>query len=302
MRFSRLLRGPTGGATGGAAGGHVQLRPGVAETQAMAPSPSVGEAATASDVVSSVGQPIDPLGFTAGPQALPRPQPLEGPSGHRARIFERLIERGTHTLGDALADYELLEMLLYLAKIEDDARPLAKAAISRFGSFACLLTAPTRDLLATPGFGRTTVATIRLVQASAVRLARAEILERPILDNWDRLMSYLHTVMAREKVEQFRVLFLDNRNRLLADEAQSRGTVNHTPVYPREVVKRAIELQATALILVHNHPSGDPAPSTEDVEMTRQVKVAAAVLSIVLHDHIIVGNGRWLSFRKEHLL
>jgi DNA repair protein RadC len=130
---------------------------------------------------------------------------------------------------------------------------------------------------------------------------RAEVMERPVLSNWDRLLEYLNAALARERVEQFRVLFLDTRNRLLADEAQSRGTVNHTPVYPREVVKRALELNATALILVHNHPSGDPTPSNEDVAMTAEVKAAAA-LSLVLHDHIIVGNGRWLSFRQRGLL
>ncbi|MGI4977146.1 MAG: JAB domain-containing protein, partial [Janthinobacterium lividum] len=140
------------------------------------------------------------------------------------------------------------------------------------------------------------------VHASALRLARAEVMDRPVLGNWDMLMDYLNAVLARERVEQFRVLFLDNRNRLVADEAQAKGTVNHTPVYPREVVRRALELHATALILVHNHPSGDPTPSREDLGMTKQVQAAAEVLSIVLHDHVIVGNGRWLSFRQEGLL
>ena len=133
-------------------------------------------------------------------------------------------------------------------------------------------------------------------------LVRAEVQDRPVLNNWDRVLAYLTAALSRERVEQFRVLFLDNKNRLLADEAQSRGTVDHTPVYPREVVKRALELHATALILVHNHPSGDPTPSREDLGMTKQVQQAAAVLSIVLHDHVIVGNGRWLSFRQEGLL
>ncbi len=127
-------------------------------------------------------------------------------------------------------------------------------------------------------------------------------MQRPVLDNWDRLMGYLNAVLARERVEQFRVLFLDSRNRLLADEAQARGTVNHTPVYPREVVKRALELHATAIIMVHNHPSGDPTPSSDDVAMTGAVKQAAEALSLTLHDHIIVGNGRWVSLRGEGLL
>ena len=221
-----------------------------------------------------------------------------GPQGHRGRMRDKLLGVGS----DALADYELLEMLLFLAIQRRDTKPLAKAVINRFGSFAAVLSAPQRDLWATPGLGEHAVAAIKLVHAAALRLARAEVMERPILGNWDMLMDYLNAVMARERIEQFRVLFLDNRNRLLADEAQARGTVNHTPVYPREVVRRALELHATALILVHNHPSGDPTPSKEDVGMTRQVQQAAEVLSIVLHDHVIVGNGRWLSFRREGLL
>ncbi len=229
------------------------------------------------------------------------PLPNLGPSGHRAWLCQKLVERGTESLGDSLADYELLEMLLFLAQPKEDTQSLAKAAINRFGSFARVLTAPTRELFALP-LGLRTVAAIRLVQASAIRLVRSEIVQQSILDDWDRVIEYLNAVMAREKVEQFRVLFLDKRNRLLADEAQARGTVDHTPVYPREVIKRALELHANALILVHNHPSGDPTPSDDDIEMTRQVKAAAQMMSIVLHDHIIIGNGRWVSFRKKRLL
>ncbi len=146
------------------------------------------------------------------------------------------------------------------------------------------------------------MAALKSVHAAALRLLRAEVIGQPVLNNWERLTAYLNAGMSRERVEQFRVLFLDNRNRLLADEAQQRGTVNHTPVYPREVAKRALELHATALILVHNHPSGDPAPSRDDIAMTEQIRAAAAALSIVLHDHIVIGNGRWLSFRREGLL
>jgi DNA repair protein RadC len=211
---------------------------------------------------------------------------------------EKLIARGA----DALADYELLEMLLFFAFKQGDTKPLAKTLINRFGSFAAVLSAPTAELQATRGLGPHAVAALRLVQASALRLARAEVMERPVLSNWDRLMDYLTAVLAREHVEQFRVLFLDPRNRLLADEAQARGTVNHTPVYPREVVRRALELHATALILVHNHPSGDPTPSREDVEMTREVQRAAATLGVVVHDHVIIGNGAWLSFKRQGLL
>jgi len=231
-----------------------------------------------------------------GEAALPFPS--IGPHGHRRRLREKLLTRGA----EALADYELLEMLLFFAQPRGDTKPLAKAVINRFGSFAAVLTAPTHELLATPGLGEHSVAAIRLVQGAALRLARAEAAARPVLNNWERLMDYLNAALAREKVEQFRVLFLDNRNQLIADEVQGRGTVNHTPVYPREVVKRALELHATALILVHNHPSGDPTPSREDVEMTAEVKEAARLLGIVVHDHVIVGNGRWLSLRREGLM
>ena len=237
-----------------------------------------------------------PRGLTPGLGALPFAS--TGPHGHRARMREKLLTRSP----DALADYELLEMLLFFAQPKGDTKPLAKAVINRFGSFAAVLAAPQKDLFATQGLGPHSVAAIKLVHASALRLARAEVMDQPILNNWDRLMDYLTAALARERIEQFRVLFLDNRNRLLADEAQARGTVNHTPVYPREVVKRALELHATAIILVHNHPSGDPTPSREDVAMTREVREAAEVLSIVLHDHVIIGNGRWVSFKQEGLL
>jgi DNA repair protein RadC len=193
-------------------------------------------------------------------------------------------------------------MLLFFAFKRGDTKPLAKALISRFGTFADVLSAPQQALLETPGLGPHSVAAIKLVQAAAVRLAHAEVKERPLLNNWDRLIDYLTAVMARENIEQFPVLFLDPRNKLIKDEAQARGTVNHTPVYPREVVKRALELNATALILVHNHPSGDPTPSRDDIEMTQEVEDAARALAIVLHDHIIVGHGKWLSFRREGLL
>ncbi len=210
----------------------------------------------------------------------------------------RLLRAGP----DSVADYELLEMALYIALPRRDTKALAHALLARFGSFAATLAAPPNDLRAIDGMGEAGTATLKIVHAAALRLARAEVAERPLLANWERLMGYLNAVLAREQVEQFRVLFLDNRNRLIADEAQGRGTVNHTPVYPREVVKRALELQATALILVHNHPSGDPTPSAEDVAMTQEVKSAATTLGLALHDHVIVGNGRWCSLRREGLL
>jgi len=221
-----------------------------------------------------------------------------GAEGHRDRMRTRVLAGQ----GDTMADYEMLELVLFVALPRVDTKALAKTLIARFGSYSAVIAAPPDELREIKGIGDSAIATLKVIQLAAQRLARAEVIDRPVLNNWDRLMDYLHAVLARERVEQFRVLFLDTRNRLLADEAQARGTVNHTPVYPREVVKRALELKATALILVHNHPSGDPTPSREDLEMTQEVKRAASALSIALHDHVIVGNGKWLSFRQEGLL
>jgi DNA repair protein RadC len=241
----------------------------------------------------------DPIGepnlFEVGAAAIAR-KPL-GVGGHRRRLRERLLAAGP----EALADHEMLEILLF-ALPRRDTKSIARALIARFGSFAKVIAAPAQEMLAVEGLGEAGVATLKSVQAAALRLMRAEIIDQPVLTTWDRLIAYLNAELSRERVEQFRVLFLNNRNRLLADEAQQCGTVNHTPVYPREVAKRALELHASALILVHNHPSGDPTPSQDDIAMTLQIKAAAAALSIVLHDHIIVGNGQWFSFRKEGLL
>ncbi len=226
------------------------------------------------------------------------PEEAPGHLGHRARMREKLLGAGP----DALLDHELLEMVLFLALPRRDTKPIARALLARFGSFANAIAAPLQELRDIEGLGEAGAAALRTVQAAALRLARAEIIDRPVLNNWDRLLSYLTAALTRERVEQFRVLFLDTRNRLIADEPQARGTVNHTPVYPREVVKRALELQATALILVHNHPSGDPTPSRADLDMTQEIKAAAGSLGIVLHDHLVVGNGQHLSFRREGLL
>ncbi|MBP0465458.1 DNA repair protein RadC [Roseomonas sp. PWR1] len=232
------------------------------------------------------------------PDQTPASEAAPGHLGHRARMREKLLGAGP----DALLDHELLEMVLFLALPRRDTKPIARALLARFGSFANAIAAPLQDLRGVEGLGEAGAAALRTVQAAALRLVRAEVMDRPVLNNWDRLLAYLSAAIAREKVEQFRVLFLDTRNRLIADEPQARGTVNHTPVYPREVVRRALELQATALILVHNHPSGDPTPSRADLEMTQEVKGAAAMLGIALHDHLIIGNGRHLSFRREGLL
>jgi DNA repair protein RadC len=221
--------------------------------------------------------------------------PSEGPHGHRARMRDRLLDRGA----DGLADYELIEMLLFFAQPKGDTKPIAKRLINRFGSYSGVLCAPVRDLEEVKDVGRFSIAALKLVHAGAVRLARAEVMNRQVLGNWDQLMDYLQTAMSRERVEQFRVLFLDTKNQLIADEVQGRGTINHTPVYPREVTRRALELHAAALILVHNHPSGDPTPSMADIEMTTQMQRVLQSLGISLHDHIIVGNGRWTSLKKE---
>ncbi len=221
-----------------------------------------------------------------------------GADGHRARMRTRLLTAGP----DALADHELLEMMLFVALPRRDTKGIARLLLARFGSFANAIAAPIQELRQIEGLGDAGIAALKTVQAASLRLARAEVMERAVLTNWDRLMDYLNAVMARERVEQVRVLYLDTRNRLLADEAQARGTVNHTPIYPREVVRRALELHATAMILVHNHPSGDPTPSAADIAMTREIHDAAKVLAVTLHDHVIVGNGRWLSFRREGLL
>ena len=211
---------------------------------------------------------------------------------------EKLLGRGP----EALADDEVLEMLLFGVFPDVDAKPVAQALINRFGSLTRVLAAPPDALMAAPNIGLQAAAAVKIVQAAALRMMQADLLEQPLLNNWERLMGYLTAALSREKIEQFRVLFLDSKNCLIADETQARGTVNHTPVYPREVVKRALELHATALILVHNHPSGDPTPSLADIEMTAAVRRAAAVLEIVLHDHLILGRGKWTSFRREGLL
>ena len=218
--------------------------------------------------------------------------------GHRARMRTRLLQAGP----EALADHEMLEMTLFLALPRRDTKPIARALLARFGSYANALAAPVPELLAIEGLGEAGAAALMLVHAAAVRLLASEVKDQPVLSNWDRLIGYLNAVLAREGKEQFRVLYLDTRNRLLADEALSRGTVNHTPVYPREVLSRALELRATAIILVHNHPSGDPTPSRDDVVMTDEIRRAVAPVDITLHDHVIIGNGRWSSFRREGLL
>lgn len=203
---------------------------------------------------------------------------------------------------DALADYELLELILMLAIPRRDVKPLAKDLIERFGSYSAVLSADIDALRSAPGLGDTAVAAIKSVQASALVLSRSTAKSRPILSNWKAVSAYLQSAMAGLAREQFRILFLDRQNRLLADEILSDGTVDHTPVYPREVVRRALDNNATAIILVHNHPSGDVRPSQQDIDMTRTLADACNKIGIKIHDHIIVGTSGQSSFRDSGLL
>ncbi|TCH98570.1 JAB domain-containing protein [Roseococcus sp. SYP-B2431] len=230
------------------------------------------------------------------PNATPN-SPL-GAEGHRARMRKKLIEAGP----SALLDHELIEMVLFLALPRRDTKPLAKLLLARFGSFAAALTASTAELRAIEGLGEAGIAALRTVQAAALRLGEAAVRSQPLLSDSGSLAAYLTAAMARERTEHFRVLFLDVKNRLIADEVMGRGTVDHTPAYPREVVRRALELHASSLILAHNHPSGDPTPSPADIAMTRDIKAAAAALGIALHDHLVVGRGAPFSMRGQGLL
>ncbi len=218
--------------------------------------------------------------------------------GHRERLRRRLLDKGA----GSLADYEVLEYLLFGARPRGDTKPLAKALLARFGNLASVFSASPRELAAVTGAGDASVAILRIVPEAARRMALEEIMDRPVLSSWNQVIAYCRIVMGREKTEQFRLLFLDTKNRLIADEKQQQGTVNFTPVYPREVVKRALELEASALIMVHNHPSGDPAPSKADIAITRQVQSAAAELGIDVHDHIVIGRSGHNSFKSLGLL
>ncbi len=218
--------------------------------------------------------------------------------GHRERLRARFREAGA----DAVSDYELLELVLFRAIPQRDVKPLAKELIARFGSFAEVVAAPRARLKEIKGVGEAVVDELKIVQAAASRLARGEVRKRPVLSSWSSVLDYCRMAQAFADKEQFRVLFLDKRNQLIADELQQTGTVDHTPVYPREVVKRALELSATALILVHNHPSGDPTPSRADIQMTQAIIDVAKPLGIAVHDHIIVGKEGHASFKGLRLI
>ena len=217
--------------------------------------------------------------------------------GHRERLRARFMEAGAQ----ALADYEMLELVLFRAVPRRDVKPLAKDLLLKFGSFAEVISA-SAERLKQEGLGEAAVIELKVVQAAAQRLARGEVKKRTALSSWTAVIDYVRAAQAFAEKEQFRILFLDKKNQVIADEVQQEGTVDHTPVYPREVVKRALELGASAIILVHNHPSGDPTPSRADIDMTREIAKAAAPLGIAIHDHIVVGRKGHVSFKGQGLI
>jgi DNA repair protein RadC len=214
---------------------------------------------------------------------------------HRQRLRARFMDGGPA----ALPDYEMLELVLFRAIPRADVKPLARRLIDAFGDFNRVVSAPPARLTEVEGVGEAVVCELKIVEAAAHRLARAKVIARPVISSWDAVVDYCRTTMAHRETEQVRVLYLDRKNVLVADEEQGRGTVDHVPVYPREVIKRALELNASALLLVHNHPSGDPTPSRADIDMTLQIEDAARALGLTLHDHIVVGKSRETSMRGQ---
>jgi len=219
-------------------------------------------------------------------------------SGHRERLRARFMKAGD----TALADYEMLELVLFRAIPRRDVKPLAKRLIERFSDFGGVISADPARLREVDGLGESAITELKIIEAAAQRLTRDSVIDRAVLSSWSALMGYCKAKMARLEREEFRILFLDRKNRLIADEAQSTGTVDHVPVYPREVVRRALELNATAIILVHNHPSGDPTPSKADIEMTKTIVEAAKPLGVTVHDHVIIGRDMDASFRSLGLI
>lgn len=254
------------------------------------------------------GDPIDaPFPALAAsahtPGGKPKPPPAETKAKphfhqHRERLRARFEEAGP----DALADYELLELLLFRIIPRRDTKPLAKALIATFGDFSAVLAAAPHRLAAVEGAGPAVALELKILQAAVERAERAAVRNRDVLSSWTRLIAYCRTALQNETREQFRVLFLDRKNFLIQDEVMGHGTIDHAPVYPREIVRRALELGAASLILVHNHPSGDPKPSTADLVVTREIIKAAATLEITVHDHLVVGRNGVASFKSLGLL
>ncbi len=238
--------------------------------------------------------PNDPCPADPGPVSQVRPHYW----GHRERLRRRFLEGG-HA---AMPEYELLELLLFNAIDRIDVKPLAKALLATFGDLNGVVAASEHRLLEVAGTTPKVWLQLRIAEAFAHRMARARVLQRSVISSWDELLAYCRTVMAHRETEQFRLLFLDRKNVLIADEAQAQGTVDHVPVYPREVARRALELNASALVLVHNHPSGDPTPSQADVAMTEQIELACHAIGVVLHDHVVIGKGAEASFRGLGLI
>jgi DNA repair protein RadC len=218
--------------------------------------------------------------------------------GHRRRLRQRFLAAGS----EAISDYEMLELILFRAIPQRDVEPLAKDLLATFGSFSEVIAAPAERLKEVDGLGEAAIAELKIVQAAANRLVRGEVKQRQVLSSWSNVLDYCRAAMAFESKEHFRILFLDKGNHLIADEQHQTGTVDHTPVYPREVVKRALELSATAVILVHNHPSGDPTPSRADIDMTRAIVEVARPLGIAVHDHLIVGKDGHASLKALKLM
>lgn len=236
-------------------------------------------------------------------QSLKKKQPETKKSkphyhGHRQRLRERFLVGGA----DALPDYELLELLLFMAIPRRDVKPIAKNLLKTYGSLSALMNAPHSELSQIDEISENTATAIKAVGNIAQRMMKQELMERPVLNNWTRLMDYCHMSMDHETKEHFRILFLNKKNMLIADEVQVSGTVDHTPAYPREIMKRALELGATAMILMHNHPSGDPKPSPADIEMTKMIVEAAKPFNITIHDHIVMARGGHFSFKQEGLI
>jgi DNA repair protein RadC len=244
-------------------------------------------------LAAALETPPAPAGHNGAERAAGKPHY----HGHRARVRERALRAGL----EPFVDYELLELLLFYCLPRIDTKPLAKQLIDRFGTLGDVFAAEAAQI-GEFAIDQRTLVLFRALRETARRLAERKVKNMPVLTNWQQLIDYCHTALAHEKTEQFRILFLDRKNVLIGDEVQQRGTIDHTPVYPREVVKRALALNAAALILVHNHPSGDPKPSRDDIEMTREIKAAAEALGIAIHDHLVIGRKGHASFRSLGLL
>lgn len=236
--------------------------------------------------------------LSAGRRKMPDTKEKPHYLGHR----DRLRERFAATSGEGMPDYEMLELLLYQAIPRRDVKPIAKDLLAELGTLGAVLSASPKRLQCIKGIGEVAAIALKVSHAAGLRIARQQVMHKDVIGSWDQVLDYCKAAMGYEALEQTRILFLDRKNKLIADEVQQKGTVDHTPLYPREVVKRALDLNASAIILVHNHPSGDPTPSRGDIDMTKKVQDAAEKLGIVLHDHVVIGKSDHVSFRARGLL